>query len=538
MKMTLTPELKQRPASLFALCQLLILTQCLTQFLVSAEVQAGGGHSKPGLDHPVPSHPSQVSPPRPAPPSVNSAARVSEAREGGWAVPVVQQAAGVEQQQGLVHRPQASPYFYLSNGGTVTRFLRSHLRVQWSGAPNYFSAILEHLERQEAGQGGVFAADEGSSPEHPLYLNLDHSKVAGYLYLLFELGRVSIPKKAHFDNLTAYLDSKCLVYQATSPNFKVPAPEIARSYVIKMSPGIATASLQVEGPVDGSEAQTSVCPKNFILVPGSQDFFTSERGDDFCIGKFAASKAVSSRDAKRWVAATRTRSLPWLGASLEEAQSACGENGPGFHLVTLNEWALAARTIEAEPRNWNQGEGPQGVGHLSRGNFDTRKALPVFDDRSPYSGLRLSVSDWIHRRTHLLAGEAIWDMGGNVYQLVDAEELDAFGLAKALVPPANGYRFIYYDSLAWESNSFFLSQPQMKSLFSSLTAEVGNAKNLGRMIFVASQESLEQSQDFQILRGGGSLGSTDLSRGLFNAVLVPPHRIRHGFRCAYSPTLP
>ncbi len=86
---------------------------------------------------------------------------------------------------------QGSRYFYIRNGGTVTRFLRSHLRLQWSGGPSDFSATLDHLEQKDgvfATHGGDGDGDgaQGFSSKNPFDLNLGQSKLAGYLLLLFD----------------------------------------------------------------------------------------------------------------------------------------------------------------------------------------------------------------------------------------------------------------------------------------------------------------------------------------------------------------
>ncbi len=78
----------------------------------------------------------------------------------------------------------------------------------------------------------------------------------------------------------------CLFYRAISPTLKDPARESSRSYVIKIGPELQTTSWQMAA----IEEQPAVCPPNFILMPGSQDFATPRRGDDFCIGKYPASK--------------------------------------------------------------------------------------------------------------------------------------------------------------------------------------------------------------------------------------------------------
>jgi len=163
-----------------------------------------------------------------------------------------------------------------------------------------------------------------------------------------------------------------------------------------------------------------VCPPGFVEVPGHKDYHTPKAGQNFCVMKYAAGK-----DGEK--AVSRMNIKPWVYISFDEAKDKCRELGPGYHIITSDEWLAMARDLESNSKNWNGGVGPVGTGSLAVGNIVQETVSPGRDDNDGYDGFFLRHIKWPHRRTfYLTNGNVLWDVVGNALQWVKDDKSKDF----------------------------------------------------------------------------------------------------------------
>ncbi|MFK7825715.1 MAG: hypothetical protein AB8G05_16300 [Oligoflexales bacterium] len=152
---------------------------------------------------------------------------------------------------------------------------------------------------------------------------------------------------------------------------------------------------------------------SWILVPGDSDYGTN----DFCVMKYEAKNNSG-------IPSSQSSGLPWVGISQISAKSVCESLGAGYHLITNPEWMTIASNAANIGSNWSSGN--VGDGELARGHSDkspNQKCAADASDDNAYvqndcSGLASGTFN--QRRTHILSrGEKIWDLSGNVFELVD-----------------------------------------------------------------------------------------------------------------------
>ena len=170
---------------------------------------------------------------------------------------------------------------------------------------------------------------------------------------------------------------------------------------------------------DCSSANTNyivaTCPTGYIEVPANSDFSVN----DFCVMKFEAKEGGNSDPVS--IAA----GIPWGSNSIADAKLKCKNLGDGFDLISNPEWMTIATNIEAVASNWSGNE--VGSGKLFRGHSDNDPAGPIeiSDETNLYSDTGNNASQALgfgleQRRTHNLSnGEVIWDLSGNIFELVD-----------------------------------------------------------------------------------------------------------------------
>ena len=152
------------------------------------------------------------------------------------------------------------------------------------------------------------------------------------------------------------------------------------------------------------------CPTGYILVPGNSILGT----EDFCVMKYEAKNSGGT-------AISVPGGTPWVNITQNDARNQC--LNVGADLMTLAQRQTINRNVEGIASNWSSGI--VGSGSLNRGHSDNSPAnsLAAGNDNDPCFGTGDPCSDviWhIQRRTHLLSnGEVIWDLSGNVYDLLD-----------------------------------------------------------------------------------------------------------------------
>ena len=159
----------------------------------------------------------------------------------------------------------------------------------------------------------------------------------------------------------------------------------------------------------------ATCPTGYILVLGDKDYGT----EDFCVMKYEAKNNGSN------VAISQAASTPWVSISQETSKSECTSNGPGYELISNEQWMTIGASVAAINGNWTGGT--VGSGYLFSGH----------NDNSPPSACAASSNDALfyvetsptpvssgdtaeQRRTHTLSnGAVIWDLSGNVWEWVN-----------------------------------------------------------------------------------------------------------------------
>ena len=260
---------------------------------------------------------------------------------------------------------------------------------------------------------------------------------------------------------------------------------------------------------------TKVCPANYIPVPGNSMYGTS----DFCVMKYEA-KTLEGGAAK-----TAAAGAPKVYITQPNAITACTNNNTGgvtgYGLITNTEWMTIARNIEGRASNWTGGI--VGNGGLWRGHSDGTPNSELdasTDDSLGYTGTG-NTSPSIERRTHTLSNEEIiWDMSGNVTEILDSTIM---GIDK---PVGSG---AFWQNWSLVSNFGSLSYDLTRPSNPNWDTTTGSNENVGQY-----KDSGSSGGPYAFLRGG-SRGDTVPSTGLFTLFLgyTPAGTSDNaiGFRC-------
>ncbi len=150
------------------------------------------------------------------------------------------------------------------------------------------------------------------------------------------------------------------------------------------------------------------CPVNFIVVPGSATYNTS----DFCVMKYEAKQdsgsiPISQPSGSPWVSITQTNAITY--STKVDGCDSC-------HLIKEKEWLTIAQNIMSVASNWSSGT--IGSGYLYTGHNDGTPANSLDssnDDTNGYYGTG-GASGQQKRTLKLSNGEVIWDFAGNVWE--------------------------------------------------------------------------------------------------------------------------
>ena len=153
----------------------------------------------------------------------------------------------------------------------------------------------------------------------------------------------------------------------------------------------------------------------WVAVPGDSVYGTN----GFCVQKYIPSNVSN-------VPTSQTGTTPWVRISQTTAKTQCSNLGAGYHLITNPEWMTIAANIANTGSNWSGGS--VGSGTLARGHSDNNPAsacAAAASDANGWvqndcTGQTQGALAYIERRTRDLSnGNVIWDIGGNVGQWVD-----------------------------------------------------------------------------------------------------------------------
>ena len=316
------------------------------------------------------------------------------------------------------------------------------------------------------------------------------------------------------------------------------------------------------GAGDDDTTGGSQVPNNYLFVAANSDMGTNE---DFYVARYEM-KIVGHDDGdveydESQTAESRASGIPWQWLGQLEAKAECEELGEGFALPTNAEWMTIARSIEANPLNWSDGQThPSGatdaqlnVGHTCRsGTLGVQCRMDQFphsgeglpasqdDDEGCYGYVQgdyeaeaptLDENGWNeYRRTFYLEdGQVIWDSAGNVWEWVDW-----------YVPLAED-RARYGDEVNEDYLEINLCDPtaampaeSFQSLNTEMT-ELVNANRVGRYHPTAVDDEAGAA-----MRGGNFMHGS-CNNGIYALGMgygpEPDHILcRIGFRCVWHPT--
>ena len=226
-------------------------------------------------------------------------------------------------------------------------------------------------------------------------------------------------------------------YPALDNNNCPTAPStVDNSYCLKVSSGntlVYSLNHKLDGTVDYTDYGLSIksnsantyftnnasdlkCPPNFIPVPGSTTYSTS----DFCVMKYEAKQVgssttpISQASNTPWVNISQTTAI----ANAPNTKNTDGSNCTSCHLITEAEWMTIAQNVLSVPSNWSGNA--VGSGYIYSGHNDNNPANSLAadsDDSNGYSGTgNSSGSGTNQKRTLTLTnGQVIWDMAGDVH---------------------------------------------------------------------------------------------------------------------------
>jgi len=151
-----------------------------------------------------------------------------------------------------------------------------------------------------------------------------------------------------------------------------------------------------------------VCPLNFIVVPGSSTYGTS----DFCVMKYGAKQFSAT------VPISQAAGLPWTSISQTTSASYSPNvaNCTGCHLITEAEYLTIAQNVLKVGSNWSTGT--VGSGYIYSGHNDNNPANAIAADNNDSNGYANTgnTSGNQLRTLTLSNGEVIWDLAGNVWE--------------------------------------------------------------------------------------------------------------------------
>jgi len=300
------------------------------------------------------------------------------------------------------------------------------------------------------------------------------------------------------------------------------------------------------------------CPTGYIKVPGNSLYQTK----DFCVMKYEA-KAVdinnptvglltpntgfntidnnttATTSANGRVIASVASGYPIAQITQTTAIDYCANQNTvsGASLITNAEWMTIARNIEAQNSNWFNTATPTvnqvGSGGLWRGHSDNSQdnvLVASTDDNLGYVNTNNSPnsangwSGWQERRTYTLSnGETIWDLSGNVWELIN----DTILGKDQPTGSSPGATFREYNTGL--SNSITNFGTLGRDLVGPSNPDWNSTQNMGQ---IYNDGINSPNQTFALHRGGGR-GSA-IYAGVFAMILSYAPSTRGsitGFRC-------
>ena len=155
-------------------------------------------------------------------------------------------------------------------------------------------------------------------------------------------------------------------------------------------------------------------PPGYIPVPALEDYY--EFG--FFVMKYEAK--IDKNRSSSTKAISTAKGQPITRVTHEEAIALCRNNGPRYDLIKNSQWQNIVRSIEETDENWSLGKNIISDNNSLNCGVSRGKTLPAKSNDRDDCGSNSCNKDWdFNRRTHLLSnGEVIWDLCGNVGELI------------------------------------------------------------------------------------------------------------------------
>ena len=163
----------------------------------------------------------------------------------------------------------------------------------------------------------------------------------------------------------------------------------------------------------------------WVQVPGDPDYGT----EDFCVMKYEAKCGrldgnVCTANIDTETPVSKPEGSPWVEVVQQQAITECASLGDGFRLISNEEWMTITANITNVGNNWSDGTVGEGV--LARGHSDNNPSSACAADSNDVNAyVQTDCSGkpdgaFNQRRTHYLStGSIIWDMSGNVRDIVN-----------------------------------------------------------------------------------------------------------------------
>lgn len=202
--------------------------------------------------------------------------------------------------------------------------------------------------------------------------------------------------------------------------YQVPQTNLPKSYALYTA-NSSNSQIVMKTNQSSISNASKICPTNFVLVPGSATYGTS----DFCVMKYEARiQGIDSgyqTYSMGYVAESRPTGGAWTNINRDQAISAASTACTGCHLITNAEWMTIAQNIANVASNWSSGiigNGYmfEGIGYSSSYTMDASS-----DDSDGYYNTTYytypnsrTTWDFQQKRTLVLSnGQTIWDFSGS-----------------------------------------------------------------------------------------------------------------------------
>lgn len=205
---------------------------------------------------------------------------------------------------------------------------------------------------------------------------------------------------------------------STAFTYQVPDSNSPKSYTLYAA-NSSSSQIVMKSNQSTINTVSKICPINFVLVPGSPTYGTS----DFCAMKYEARvQGVDSGYAYGGtnISESRPTGGQWTGISQPDAITAAATACAGCHLMTAAEWMTIAQNVASVASNWSNGQ--VGSGYIYSGYSGAEWVPASSDDDDGYYKTSYytypdsrTVWDYQQKRTLTLTnGQVIWDFAGGV----------------------------------------------------------------------------------------------------------------------------